>query len=208
MRRAVAGRRVLLRGGVLAVAAGTALWGFDRSAHTYAYSGTPMAPQPAPPLALADDAGGNFDLSQQRGDVVLVYFGYTHCPDVCPTTLTMMVAALTQLGTDARRVQSVFVTLDPGRDTASALREYLASFTTNSAPTPIGLTGSAEAIAAAARDWGVTWRPSARSGLALARPGHASGGARLKRLGLLSAASHDWGAIADSGKTMNSEVRA
>jgi protein SCO1/2 len=160
MPRAVVGRRVLLRAGVLAAATGIALWGSGRSEHTYAYTGTPMAPQPAPQLALADDAGGNFDLSQHRGDVVLVYFGYTHCPDVCPTTLTMMAAALTRLGTDARRVQSVFVTLDPRRDTASELREYLANFTTNSAPTPIGLTGSAEAIAAAARDWGVTWRPA------------------------------------------------
>ena len=160
MRRAVAGRRVLLRGGVLAAAAGITLWCFGRSAHTYAYSGTPVAPRSAPPLALTDDAGGNFDLSRHRGDLVLVYFGYTYCPDVCPMTLSMMAAALTRLGSDGRRVQMVFVTLDPRRDTASALREYLANFTTNSAPTPIGLTGSAEAIAAAARDWGVTWRPA------------------------------------------------
>jgi protein SCO1/2 len=160
MRQVVTTRRMLLRAGVLASAAGIALWGFGRSAHTYAYRGTPTAPRPAPPLALADDAGGLFDLSQHRGEVVLVYFGYTHCPDVCPTTLGMMAAALTRLGSDARRVQSVFVTLDPRRDTASELREYLANFTTNSAPTPIGLTSSSAAIASTARDWGVTWRPA------------------------------------------------
>jgi protein SCO1 len=160
MRQVVATRRMLLRAGVLASAAGIALWGFGRSAHTYAYTGTPTALRPAPPLALADDAGGLFDLSQHRGEVVLVYFGYTHCPDVCPTTLIRMAAALTRLGGDAQRVQSVFVTLDPRRDTTSALREYLANFTTNGAPAPIGLTGSPAAIAAAARDWGVTWRPA------------------------------------------------
>jgi protein SCO1 len=160
MRQVVTTRRMLLRAGVLASAAGIALWGFGRSAHTYAYRGTPTAPRPAPPLALADDAGGLFDLSQHRGEVVLVYFGYTHCPDVCPTTLIRMAAALTRLGGDARRVQSVFVTLDPRRDTASALREYLANFTTNGVPAPIGLTSSPAAIASAAQDWGVTWRPA------------------------------------------------
>jgi protein SCO1/2 len=71
-----------------------------------------------------------------------------------------MAAALTRLGGDAGRVQSVFVTLDARRDTASALHEYLANFTTDGAPTPIGLTGSPAAIAAAARHWGVTWRPA------------------------------------------------
>jgi protein SCO1/2 len=136
------------------IAGGAALWATRRGAPHYPYTGTPVAAGPVIPLALPDDQGGHFDLSQHRGNVVLIYFGYTHCPDVCPTTLAMISATMAQLGLEARRVLPVFVTLDPGRDTAPMLRDYLANFE----PPLLGLTADQAAIAAAARDWSITWR--------------------------------------------------
>jgi protein SCO1/2 len=100
--------------------------------------------------------GGTFDLAAHRGGIVLVYFGYTHCPDVCPATLNRLDAVLELLGADQHRVEQVFVTLDPRRDTPELLRAYLSNFE----PVPVGLTGSPEAVAATARGWGVTWRPA------------------------------------------------
>jgi protein SCO1/2 len=108
----------------------------------------------APALVLPNDRGGTFDLAAHRGEIVLVYFGYTHCPDVCPATLNLLDAVSEHLGADRRRVEQVFVTLDPRRDTPELLRAYLSNFD----PAPVGLTGSPEAVAAAARAWGVTWR--------------------------------------------------
>ena len=104
---------------------------------------------------LPNDRGGTFDLAAHRGEIVLVYFGYTHCPDVCPETLNRLDAVWEHLGPDRHRVEEVFVTLDPRRDTPELLRAYLSYFD----PAPVGLTGSPEAVAAAARAWGVTWRP-------------------------------------------------
>jgi protein SCO1/2 len=103
--------------------------------------------------SLAATAGGDFELTDQngepwsttsaRGQVVLLSFGYTFCPDICPTTLATMNAALRQLGADAAEVQPVFVSLDPERDTPERLREYVNWFN----PRLIGLTGSAETLA-------------------------------------------------------------
>lgn len=127
---------------------------YIRSRDGFQYAGTPVAPTIAPPLVLVADQGGTFDLAAHRGEVVLVYFGYTHCPDVCPTTLGLLEAVSRRLGADGRRVVQVFVTLDPRRDTPGVLHAYLSNFD----PVPIGLTGSPDAIAATARAWGVTWR--------------------------------------------------
>lgn len=149
-------RRVMLRVLVLGGAAGTVIWIAGRKVTRFAYAGTPVATRPVIPLSLPDDEGSRFDLSHRRGEVVLVYFGYTHCPDVCPTILGLIADALQELGPDSRRVLPVFVTLDPRRDTAPILREYLANF----APPPLGLTADPGAIAAAARDWGISWRPA------------------------------------------------
>lgn len=124
------------------------------------FTGTPIAAVPAPPLNLPDDDGGRFNISDQRGSVVLVYFGYAHCPDVCPATLGQMADVLTTLGHDAAHVRSVFVTLDPNRDTPPLLRQYLSNFTWSHGRVPLGLTGSPHAVAAAARAWGVSWRPA------------------------------------------------
>jgi protein SCO1/2 len=77
----------------------------------------------------------------------LVFFGYTHCPDICPTTLGNIAASLAQLGPLAARVQPLFITLDPDRDTRQVLMDYTSAFD----PRIIGLSGSAEQIAAAAK---------------------------------------------------------
>jgi protein SCO1/2 len=136
------------------------LWIYSRSSDSFSYVGTPVRSDPAPSLVLPDDEGRIFDLAKHRDRIVLVYFGYTHCPDVCPATLNLLDAISERLGADRRRVEEVFVTLDPGRDRAEFLRAYLSHFN----PVPIGLTGSPEAVAAAAGAWGVTWR-RARGGV-------------------------------------------
>lgn len=146
----------IARATLLAATLGVGLWAYARPGHRYSYAGTPVASGRAPQLVLPDDHGGMFDLAAHRGEVVLVYFGYTHCPDVCPATLGALQAALARLGPDHRQVRQVFVTLDPRRDTPRVLRDYLANFE----PAPTGLTGTPTAVASAARAWGVTWRPA------------------------------------------------
>lgn len=115
---------------------------------------------PTPSLVLPDDTGGNFDLATRHEGVTLVTFGYTHCPDVCPTILADLRAMLLRLGPQAPRVQVVFVTLDPKRDTAATLREYLSSFAPEEGRAFVGLVGDKVSTAAAARGWGVTSRPA------------------------------------------------
>lgn len=116
---------------------------------------------PTPSLVLPDDTGGSFDLAARHEGVTLVTFGYTHCPDVCPTILADLRAVLDRLGQQAARVQVVFVTLDPKRDTAATLRGYLSSFAPADGRAFVGLVGNEVSTAAAARGWGVTSRPAA-----------------------------------------------
>lgn len=100
---------------------------------------------------LTDPQGQPRRLADFKGKVVVVFFGYTQCPDVCPTTLLAMREVLTRLGDSAGRVQVLFVTLDPARDTAQLLGEYVAAFH----PSFIGLRGDDTATAAAAREFKV-----------------------------------------------------
>lgn len=106
-------------------------------------------PDPAPPLALVDSTGTPFDLAAQRGKVVLVFFGYTHCPDICPTTLADWRRAKALLGDDARDVRWVFVSVDAERDTPRAAHRYAARFD----PEFIGLSGTPTAVTAALAQW-------------------------------------------------------
>jgi len=86
-------------------------------------------PQPAPPLPLTDQYGRPFSLTTQTGKVVIVYFGYTSCPDVCPVTLAQLTQVWTGLGSDqARFFQPIFVTVDPERDTEEVIARYLGAF--------------------------------------------------------------------------------
>ena len=111
-----------------------------------------------------DKIGGAFALTSQDGKPVsdkdfpgkylLVYFGYTSCPDMCPTGLQSISRALDQLKAEADKVQPLFITVDPARDTAARLKEYDASFH----PKIIGLTGTAEQIAAVAKEYQVYYK--------------------------------------------------
>ena len=119
-------------------------------------------PRAAPELALRDQDGAAFRLSRLRGQVVLLFFGYTLCPDVCPATLAELVQARARLGEAARGVRIVFVTVDPERDTAERLREYTRAF--GGAFT--ALTGEAAALAEVRRAYGVTAEKRAVKGTA------------------------------------------
>ena len=98
------------------------------------------------PFVLTDHAGKPRTDRDFRGMLMLVYFGFTYCPDVCPTDLMAIGQALERLGPDADAVQPVFITLDPERDTAEHLAEYVPLFH----PRLLGLTGSLDAIGTAA----------------------------------------------------------
>ena len=98
---------------------------------------------PAPEFDLTQGNGSSFRLSETRGQVVLLYFGYTFCPDVCPTTLSDLRRVKTDLGDDASQVQVLFVTVDPERDTFEKMGAYVSQFD----PTFIGLSGSMDELA-------------------------------------------------------------
>lgn len=88
-----------------------------------------------------------------RGHLVVLYFGYTHCPDVCPTTLSRLSQALAELGKDSDRVRVLFVTVDPARDTLPLLKTYAAAF----GPQVVGLRGSEEGIKALTKRYRVSY---------------------------------------------------
>lgn len=88
-----------------------------------------------------------------RGREVLLYFGYTNCPDVCPTTLANISEALNKLGPDATKVRVLFVTVDPDRDTLNVLKTYVKAFS----PEMVGLRGTPDAIASLARQYRVAY---------------------------------------------------
>ncbi|MDR3423857.1 MAG: SCO family protein [Alphaproteobacteria bacterium] len=108
-----------------------------------------------------DKLGGPFTLTNQDGKIVsdrdfagrylLIYFGYTFCPDICPTGLQSMSRALDELKGDADKIQPLFITVDPARDTPQRLKDYNSAFN----PRIVGLTGSAEQIAAVAKEYQV-----------------------------------------------------
>ncbi|MGE5477317.1 MAG: SCO family protein [Bacteroidales bacterium] len=113
--------------------------------------------------ARADEVSGRFRLTDQDGRTVteasyagrvrVVSFGYTFCPDICPTTLSTVAAALDMLGAKASQVAPIFITVDPKRDSAQHLKEYVAAF----GPSFIGLTGSTEQVDEAARAFRVRY---------------------------------------------------
>jgi protein SCO1/2 len=102
-------------------------------------------------LNLTDQDGRARALADFKGKVVVVFFGYTQCPDVCPTTMAEVAEVKRALGPDGERVQGVFVTVDPERDTAALLKAYLGSFD----PSFVGLRGSEEQTRAAAKEFKV-----------------------------------------------------
>ena len=102
-------------------------------------------------LALTDADGQPRTLAEFKGKVVVVFFGYTQCPDVCPTTMAELADVKRTLGADGARVVGVFVTVDPERDTAALLKAYIANF----GPDIVGLRGTPEQVKEAAREFKV-----------------------------------------------------
>ena len=100
---------------------------------------------------LTDHNGQQRTLADFKGKAVVLFFGYTQCPDVCPTTLSTMRDAMALLGEDGKRVQVLFATVDPARDTQALLAQYVPSFH----PSFLGLRGSDEVITATAKDFKV-----------------------------------------------------
>lgn len=119
---------------------------------------------PSVAFAQQPTIGGPFELQDHNGKIVteksyngkylLVSFGYTYCPDVCPTGLQKISDALDGVGDKAEKVQPLFITIDPGRDTVPVLKDYVSNFH----PSLVGLTGTAEQIRAAAKVYKVRYR--------------------------------------------------
>ena len=122
-------------------------------------AGGPLAAAIGGKFSLIDQNGKPFTDADLKGKWNLVFFGYTHCPDVCPTTLNDLSLALEQLGAKGKNVGIVFISVDPDRDTPAALKSYVESF-----GGPIeALTGPADAVAKAAADYKVYYAKHPRS---------------------------------------------
>jgi cytochrome oxidase Cu insertion factor (SCO1/SenC/PrrC family) len=106
------------------------------------------------PFAMTDQNGKRVSEKDFLGRYMLVFFGFTYCPDVCPTELQVMTAALAELGEAGKAIQPVFVSIDPDRDTAENVKAYVANF----GGTLIGLTGSAEDVAVMAKAYRVFYQ--------------------------------------------------
>lgn len=144
------------------IVAGVAIVALLGSIEAYLlFNGAPDAPPSLAPITV----GGPFSLTDQKGETVtdhtyrgkweLVFFGYTFCPDVCPTTLSAIAQALDKLGPLAAKVQPLFITVDPKRDTKEVIGNYVKNFD----PRIVGLTGNPDAIAAAAKQYKVYYAP-------------------------------------------------
>jgi protein SCO1/2 len=112
-------------------------------------------PSAAPPLEMSRADSSRFQLADAKGDVVLLYFGYTHCPDVCPTTMADWARAKRALGADTAGVRYLFLSVDPGRDSPAAAQAYAAQFD----PSFAGYGVSDFELARILRDWGIAAYP-------------------------------------------------
>lgn len=143
--------RYVLWGGVLIAAfAAGALWLGEIQQRANNPSGTASGPiAHSTPFALTTHTGNLFDSTTLEGQPYLIFFGFTHCPDICPTTLLEVSKTLDALGPDADRLQAIFVTIDPKRDTVELLKAYLSSFDSRI----VGLTGPENDIKRVARQY-------------------------------------------------------
>ena len=103
------------------------------------------------PFTLRDGTGKAVTERDFRGKYMLVYFGYTNCPDVCPTTLNAIADGLDKVGAKSKEIVPIFITVDPKRDTPAVVKQYAAAF----GPSFVGLTGSADQIATVAKEYRV-----------------------------------------------------
>jgi protein SCO1 len=148
---------LILIGLVLGIGAAVLLaWRFT----PHKFHGTVIqSPDPAPNFTLTTKDGKQVSLSDLRGRLVVLYFGYTYCPDICPATLSELAGALKMMKNDADKVQVVMVSVDPERDTPDRVAEYVKRFN----PGFIGLSGTLEEISQAAALYGVYFAKRAGS---------------------------------------------
>jgi protein SCO1 len=154
--RRVSGRRRALRAGASIALSGmlAAFAGCNRADGPH-FSNTDITGADfARDFALTDPEGKKRTLADFKGKVVVLFFGYTQCPDVCPTTMAELAEVMKLLGADADRVQVLFVTLDPQRDTPKLLAQYVPAFH----PRFLGLWGDPETIARTAREFKVFYQ--------------------------------------------------
>ena len=106
---------------------------------------------------LTDHTGVTRTLADFKGKAVVLFFGYTHCPDICPATMAELASTMQKLGKDAARVQVLFVTVDPERDTPDTLKQYLSAFN----PTFLGLYGDTQATKDIAAEFKIVYQKQA-----------------------------------------------
>ena len=143
-----------------------ALWGATAASVAVLAACSPSAKAPkfngidvtgaeyAKDFPLPDQDGKVRSIKDFAGKVVVVFFGYTQCPDVCPTTMSELAEVKRSLGADGERLQGVFITVDPERDKPEILKAYMANFD----PTFVGLTGTPEQLAAVAKDFKIYYK--------------------------------------------------
>jgi protein SCO1/2 len=143
-------RSLVIGGVILVVAIGLGIFlGFLQE---YAFNGVVYEnPKPAPQIILDGSDDAQFNLKSLSDKIVLIFFGYTSCPDVCPSTLSDMKRVTKLLGDDADSVQVIFITVDPDRDTVEKLNSYLSLFD----PKFLGLTGSVSDLEKVWDEYGV-----------------------------------------------------
>lgn len=143
---------MVLRRGVWALIALLIAALLSACSRPYEFNGTPFDPIiPAPEIVGAQSDGSTFNIDELKGKVVLLFFGYTFCPDICPLTLAEMKTVLAQVGEQADEVAVVLVTLDPERDASDRLDAYLQSFD----PSFIGVQTTPTALDAVKQGYGV-----------------------------------------------------
>ena len=120
----------------------------------YFTAGGPQATAIGGPFRLKDQNGRIVDTVALKGKPYAIFFGFTHCPEICPTTMADMAALMARLGPEAKDFRIYFVSVDPERDTPEVLRSYLASFE----PNVVGLTGTPDEIAKVAKEFRAYYR--------------------------------------------------
>ncbi len=131
------------------------------SAPPPAFLGTALEfPEEAPGFSLLDHQGGEFQLGAQKGKIVLLFFGFINCPDVCPMTMLSWTEASGSLGADGKDIRFVFITVDPERDTAENLADYSGVYGNRM----LTLRGSAEALEAVYKSYGIYREVEANAG--------------------------------------------
>jgi cytochrome oxidase Cu insertion factor (SCO1/SenC/PrrC family) len=142
---------VIFTTGLVVLLVGLTLTYFMRPADRPTGATTTGEVQIGGPFTLVDHTGRTVTDADYRGNLMLVFFGFTHCPDVCPTTLQEIASALDVLADEAGRVQPLFVTVDPERDTPEVMAEYVDLFH----PRIVGLTGTVDQVKAVAKAYRV-----------------------------------------------------